>query len=511
MSRPRSLPRLRLDTLHRMGDRFRVKVVSVVALLAVAATGVVMACGSDEGGGQPACEGPTCDGGSVETSTPDGSQPQPDGSQPEDAGSDADADGAIVETCEGGAPGTLDESFGEGGIVRLGYATSSANAVAVQPDGRIVIGGDTPTGPGDSLALVRLMPNGALDTTFGTNGLVETTVGTVSQTIKGVVLQPDGKIVAAGRSRGASQPFSFTVLRHQASGVLDPSFGDGGVVLTDFAPASAYGESVVLQPDGRILVGGYREQASSDFILARYNADGSLDANFGVGGRVTIDVRATADANGNLALMPDGRLVIGGSSVDPADGNRSDMAASRVLADGGLDNSFGTAGKFMANFGGGSSLAFALAVDSTGRTLLGGARKSGVPDDLAVVRLTSSGVADPSWGTGGLVTTDFAGRGDVATALTVQEDGRIIAVGTSGVGTSIEDIGIVLARYLPNGALDNTFGTAGKTLTKGPPNTNLAASAAVLSKCTVTVVGMSDYDLNTANPKYSMVVLRYRR
>jgi uncharacterized delta-60 repeat protein len=355
------------------------------------------------------------------------------------------------------------------------------------------------------------MPNGTLDATFGTNGLVETTVGTLSQTIKGVAVQPDGKIIAAGRSRVSGQPFKLTVLRHEPNGALDTGFGDGGAVLTDFAPASAYGESIVLQPDGRIAVGGYKEQTSSDFILARYNADGSLDTSFGTGGRVTIDVRGTSDANGNVALAPDGKLVIGGTSVDPNDNSRSDMAAVRLAGDGGLDTLFGMAGSFGANFGGGATQAFALVIDSSNRVFLGGAQKSGVPDDFAVLRLTSAGGPDPVWGTAGLVTTDFAGRSDVVGALLLQADGRVIAVGTSSVGASIEDIGIALTRYMPNGLVDPTFGTGGRTLTKGVPNTNLRATAAVLSACAVTVVGVSDYDLDTASPKYSMVALRYRR
>ena len=503
-----------------MGVQLRFKVVSVAALVSVAAVGSMAACGSDDGGGPAACQGLSCDGGTSDATLADA--PADRGSQdggpsdpgPKDAaladgsesGSDADAfagDGGIVCT---GQPGTLDPSFGDGGMVWLTYPFSGANAVTTQPDGKIVVGGYI----GSKLAIVRLMPDGSLDPAFGTAGLVQMDILTRNNGVRALALQSDGKIVVAGEAHATGVPAPFVLLRQLGDGGLDTSFGDGGVVLTTYAGRDALANGVFVLPGGQIVVGGYSESRTSpdgsqDYEVARYNADGTLDLSFGSSGRATIDVRSTADGPGLIARAG-AQLVVAGASLDPNDTNRSDISAVRLASNGSLDLSFGANGKYVSNYGDAGTQGFALAIDSSGRAIIGGMYKA----DFALVRLGSTGTPDPSWGDGGLITTDFSGRGDVGTSVLVQPDGRVVAVGFSSVGAASSTIAIGAARYLSTGALDLSFGTAGRALTMPLADTHLGASGASLDECHVLAIGTWGYDL-AAQPKSAMGIARYWR
>jgi uncharacterized delta-60 repeat protein len=169
------------------------------------------------------------------------------------------------------ANGTLDSTFGYRGQVTTdfhGYC-DAAMAIALQQDGKIVVGGHVWVN-GDDFGLVRYMPNGTLDWTFGIGGLVTTDVSGSTDTINGLAIQTDGKIVAAGTSHvGLSEDFS--VARYGADGTPDAAFGNSGIVLTGFDGSDDSAEAVVLQPDGKIVVAGSRADATGmKFALVRY-------------------------------------------------------------------------------------------------------------------------------------------------------------------------------------------------------------------------------------------------
>ena len=211
--------------------------------------------------------------------------------------------------------GSLDSTFGNGGKVTSSLGEiDSASSVVVQPDGKIVAGG------GGALtidfALVRYNTDGTPDTTFGTDGTVTTDLGG-SDYAPAVALQPDGRIVAAGSAFFAPATWIFSLARYTSSGSLDPTFGAGGKVTSSFGGTHEVANAVAVQPDGKIVAGGAVGSAptSLDFGLARYNADGSLDGSFGVGGKTTTDFSGSTDNIQALVLQPDGNVTAVGTRL----------------------------------------------------------------------------------------------------------------------------------------------------------------------------------------------------
>ncbi|MGQ0595212.1 MAG: hypothetical protein ACT4QB_22015 [Gammaproteobacteria bacterium] len=242
--------------------------------------------------------------------------------------------------------GSLDPSFGSGGQVLTDLGGSDrANAVALQPDGKIVAAGVS----GTAFALVRYNPDGTLDTGFGSGGRVLTRIGALAAA-SSLELQADGKLVAAGASQGTFA--DFAVARYNPDGSLDPSFGSGGQVLTDLS-GSDQATALALQPDGKIVAAG---ASGAGFALVRYNPDGTLDTGFGSGGRVLTDIGGS-DAATSLVLQANGKLVAAGIS---ADGPDSAFALLRYNVDGSLDATFGNAGVVFSFLGGDTEFVKAL-------------------------------------------------------------------------------------------------------------------------------------------------------
>ena len=244
-----------------------------------------------------------------------------------------------------------------------------------------------------------------------------------------------------------------------APGDLDPGFGSGGRVTTDFAGAPDGAHAVVVQPDGKIIAGGFTDGFFLNFALVRYNSDGSLDSTFGTGGKVSTpfpDDFAFLDA---LALQRDGKIVAAGSTFSDK------FALARYDRDGTLDASFGSGGLVTTAFSS-QDHATAVAVQSDGKIVVGGLAAGATYQDFALLRYNSDGTLDSSFGTGGTVLSDF-GAIDNANALAIQPDGKIIAAGfTNGVSTIAADF--ALARYNPTGSLDSSFGSAGFVTTDFP-------------------------------------------
>jgi uncharacterized delta-60 repeat protein len=375
------------------------------------------------------------------------------------------------------APGDLDPSFGDGGIVRTGPVF--VGAVAVQPDGRIVGAGVArpTTSPFErDWGLVRYNPDGSIDLGFGTGGSVTTDFGGNFDWAGDLVLQPDGKIVVTGVEGDVSgAERDFAVARYQPDGALDASFGVGGMVTTDLGGTDDT-RAMILQPDGKIVVGG---QTANDLGLARYNPDGSLDPDFGQGGIVTdgIDGSQSADA---LFLQTDGKLLVAGNSG-------FDLLLARYNANGTLDPGFGTGGVITYDLGV-DNLVYDGAVQPDGKIVVVGPM---TPLDFALVRFHPDGSLDTGFGTGGLVTTDFYGDDDIPSAVEVQPDGRILAAGfaASAEGDDSFDEDYALARYQPDGSLDTGFGTGGLVATDIDGNNEGASGMALQSDGRIILAG----------------------
>jgi uncharacterized delta-60 repeat protein len=331
------------------------------------------------------------------------------------------------------ANGTLDGSFGSLGkvLTTIGPSYAGAEAVALQPDGRIVAAGYGYTGTSNYfiIALARYNPNGSPDTSFGTGGQVLTTLVGYYDLANGVAVQSDGKIVASGYSLNIGLFTSdFAVMRYLPNGTLDSSFGGTGKVTTSIAGGFDQGYGLVVQPDGKIVVAGSGQVASdTNFALVRFNTDGSLDPTFGTFGRVSTDFGSAAPSYAHgVALQPDGKIVAAGVVVV---GGVGYVAVTRYMLNGTLDVSFGTNGKVVAQLGLTYDEANAVTVLPNGKIIAAGESWQGTFHRDAVVRLNPDGSFDSTYGVGGKVIVSFDDAGDSASAVALDQIGRVVLAG----------------------------------------------------------------------------------
>ena len=342
--------------------------------------------------------------------------------------------------------GTLDPSFGTGGIVTT-PGTLSPAALALQTDGKFVVAGAVPLSNGATeLALARYNTNGSLDSAFGKNGIATFNEGPAF----GMGLQSTGKIVVAA----PGPQFSIAVVRFNSNGSLDTSFGSNGVVtLTQFGrvfqPVSG---SVVIQSNDDILIGVG--------IIVRLLPNGQLDGTFGKNGAASV-----IEGISSVALQSNGQILAASSFTFTAG------EIARYNTNGSLDKTFGVRGQ-AAGLGG----VAAIAPFSNSQFVAAGTLNSAVPplgsaipQGFSVVRYNNNGTIDSTFGSHGGVITPFPNNAFAgATALAVQINGDIVAAGeTSAVNPALSptQASFALARYTPNGALDTTFGTNGLVTT----------------------------------------------
>ena len=228
------------------------------------------------------------------------------------------------------APGDLDTAgFGSGFgkvITAIGTSDDEATAIALQPDGKILVAGSCFNGITFDFCLARYLASGTLDTSFNTNGKVITAVGTGHDTARAIALQPDGKIVVAGHCYNGSND-DFCLARYLASGALDTSFNTTGKVFTAIGSSYDEARALALQPDGKIVVAGRCSNVGDyDFCLARYHSSGALDTSFNTTGKVVSIFGSSSNNEASaLALQPDGKIVAGECS----NGSNNDFCLAR--------------------------------------------------------------------------------------------------------------------------------------------------------------------------------------
>lgn len=357
--------------------------------------------------------------------------------------------------------GTPDPAFGNGGRAALDFAGGVALDGALQPDGKIVVvGRANGINPTADFGLVRFDAQGNPDPTFGMGGKVATDFAGDFDAATGVALQSDGKIVVAGRATMAGNA-DFAVARYDTNGVLDPTFGMGGKATLDFFGGKDGGADVALQKDGKIvLASDVQGLGSQDFGVARFTTSGIPDAMFGNGGKATLDFAGGTDNGTSVALQSDGKIVVAGTA-----NNYAGFAAARFNTDGTPDGGFGLGGKVVTTLNG---IANDLAVQSDGKIVLAGTT-DGTGTDFGVVRLNNNGTPDAGFGNGGNLRTDFFGHDEGSGAVAIQSDGKIIVGGFANLGGETD---VALARYgtdsgcpaitltpatLPNGVINTAY------------------------------------------------------
>jgi uncharacterized delta-60 repeat protein len=349
------------------------------------------------------------------------------------------------------AAGDFDPTFGTAGATTADPGGGdTGHSVAIQSDGKIVVAGTTratANSTSDDFAVVRFNADGSLDTSFGTDGIVTTDFAGFGDSGADLVIQTDGKIVVGGTSNS-----DFALARYNTNGTLDTGFGTNGKVVTDGNGGS--GVAVALQADGKIVLLGRNFVSSYEVWLGRYLTDGTLDTSFGTNGEVITDF-GSDDTPGDLAIQSNGQIVVTGYSH-----NTKNLIVGRYNTDGALDARFGTGGKVYTDFLGGTSFGNSIAIQSDSKVVVAGygAPDIGVPiPDFAVARYLADGSLDTGFGTGGKLTTDLGGN-DQARAIEVQSDGKLVVAGFSNNLLAV-------ARYNADGSLDTSFSSDGIVIT----------------------------------------------
>ncbi len=375
-----------------------------------------------------------------------------------------------------GAPGDLDPTFGNGGRVFLapGSRDNRASSVIQQTDGQIVLAGwmDGHDYFGSTqLLLVRFEVDGTLDASFGNGGIVS---GAQPQEAAAVVIQQrDGKLTVAGRNSGTAD---IALWRFASNGTPDASFGASGTVTLDLG-GPEYASTLVQQPSGKLVVAG---NTNDHMIIARFHEDGRLDTAFGSGGTVIIDSgRLAFDAAYSLMQQPDEKLVLVGDHdvVDVRSSGTTRGGVVRVVrttGDGALDETFGAGGIVEVplnyfNFEGTliSTWQESVALQDDGKIVVSGMVGGDGSFQGFVLRLKPDGALDPNFGTSGIV---FGGGDSVdgMASVAIQSDGKIVTAGSTAIdgGPSQGIVGedMTLTRFYRDGRTDATFGVHGTSI-----------------------------------------------
>lgn len=410
--------------------------------------------------------------------------------------SDGDDEATETDTSEAGGATTdqpaeltgLDTGFGQGGVRASALSSTEHDrflAVTPRPGGSYYAAGFTTVGGDQAMVLAKLGPDGALDAAFGEGGVATVNVAPGGKTVelaRAVVVQSDGKVVISGpfekdptATGDAAKDTDVALVRFDAAGRPDPTFGEEGVARLDLGRGKAVDDEtyladnawgLVTSPDSKLVLFGStpapgREDA--DFTIVGITSAGALDPAFGTKGVLTVDQNQGGDTPRNMRLQPDGKIVATGYS------RNADDVVSPVLirfsSDGNLDDTFGTGGVATAEvLPGGVAESYQFGLQGDNYVLAGYGRGSDPEEkvDLISYRFTASGTWDKTYGTDGLTRIDIAGDADRARNLVVLPDGRVLAAGVGTPAAAASDAMVVLLDE--NGIPVPSFGTDGHLL-----------------------------------------------
>ncbi|MGB7926224.1 MAG: delta-60 repeat domain-containing protein [Pyrinomonadaceae bacterium] len=419
--------------------------------------------------------------------------------------------GLVSQARAQSASNGLDPTFGGDGIVTTRFfnhpntqldSQDRASDLVIQPDGKIVVAGTTRRGIIEltsDFAVARYDEDGRLDKTFDSDGKQKIDFGTQGSSASAVALQTDGKIIVAGSQSALRQPpyyftYDFALARLNSNGRLDPTFGTGGKVVTDFAGGIDFASDVAIQPDGKIVLVGYANpdyQGHTSLALARYNSDGSLDQTFGAGGKVTKELDDFVSVQ-SVVIQSDGKILVGVASfvIRVAPPYHTDFYLARYNSDGSPDTTFGPDGLLTTEF-----YISGLALQPDGKIVGAGS----LGKSFAVARYNSDGSPDTTFNGDGKQTTNFSQDTQVEDVI-ILPGGKIVVAGHLPFSVvTIPSEGpragddFALARYNSDGSPDRTFDHDGKLVTDlfSCSYDSLAAAAAQGDGKIVVVGGVS--------------------
>jgi len=368
-------------------------------------------------------------------------------------------------------------------ITPVGNSTDAALSTALQEDGKTVVAGYSFGTSNYNFAVVRYNLDGTLDTTFNGTGKVITPVGSGNDFAYSVALQADGKIVVAGYSENATSS-DYALVRYNTNGTLDTSFNGTGKIITVIGSGGSLAKAVAIQADGKIVAAGWSVLgANNHFTVVRYNSDGTLDTSFNVTGKVVTLLSIHGDHADAVAVQPDGKIVAAGSVIVTT---YYDFAVVRYNSDGSLDNTFNGNGKVITSIGPFGDDAGGVAVQPDGKTVIAGTTNNGTDEEFALARYNVDGTLDTSFNGSGKVITRVSSNSDGASAVLIQPDGRILAAGSSNNNGNTD---FALLRYDTNGALDTSFNGTGKVVSPIGNGNDFGAAAGLRSDGRIVVAG----------------------
>lgn len=361
--------------------------------------------------------------------------------------------------------GALDPSYGTGGISMAPVTAGNdfPSTLMLQRDGKAVVVGTVPGVTGDlttssSFAVTRFNTDGSLDGTFGNGGTSIISVSTFSNAF-GMAIQGDGRIIVVGEASPGGR-IDFALARLNVDGSLDGSFGNGGLASTIVGQGNSRAASVAMQANGQIVVGGTAFNGTrNDFAMARYNANGLLDTNFGNGGALMTGIGGVSNFGIVVRMQIDQRIMLAGNTSN--DGTTFSTAVLRYLPNGSLDTSWNGTGVAVATLGSSTTTSF-MSVQADNRVVVASTAFVAGVNNFAVLRYLSNGTLDTSFGGGrGFVTTAFGASPATAFGMAILPNAQIVVAGEV-VTNGLEQFGVV--RYNVNGSLDVSFGTGGRVI-----------------------------------------------
>ncbi|MBU0475615.1 MAG: T9SS type A sorting domain-containing protein [Bacteroidetes bacterium] len=399
--------------------------------------------------------------------------------------------------------GTLDTSFDTDGKVTTSVSSSHdyGKGVAIQSDGKIIVVGYAPaSGSTDNIAVIRFNVNGSLDTDFGIDGIVTTGIGSTDTRGESVVIQPDGKIIVVGSHYNGSNS-DFAVVRYNVDGSLDNGFGTNGTTTMDFDGNTDIARSVTLQDNGRIVVAGetYRYSSRYDFGVARFYSDGTIDPYFSTDGKLATDVGGLDD-KARSVIIKSGYILVAGESYNTETSNYDfavvsyNSGGTETITFDALENSINTKHEYGR----------AIASDGNGKIVVAGysTNADNSNEQFAVIRYNTiyDRTIDDTFGTNGIVRTTI-GDNARGQSLAIQADGKMVVAGYTTTSGN-DDFAIV--RYNTDGTLDNTFGANGIAIVEFGTNDDEGFGLALQSDGKIVVSGRSVQSVH-----YDFAVLRF--
>lgn len=383
-------------------------------------------------------------------------------------------------------PGSPDLNFDGNGRrwVDMGATSEGATAVMALPDGKVLISGMVQATT-VKFGLTRLNPDGSMDNTFGFGGKVVTDVGSPNSFCYDGGLAPDGKILQVGYGAVGSDA-NVIVVRYLPNGALDNTFGSGGIATIGVSGIDVAALGYTHQPDGKIVLTGILDDGLSWFLLMRLKEDGSLDTSFDGDGYRSFAAGIVSNAGWDVAVQPDGKIVMVGECELP--GNEKYTVASRCLADGQEDTDFGNSGSMLLDYGGLNNHGRAVQLQADGKIIVGGYSNTGGDDFFTIARLSDDGTLDLTYGTNGKSFCTFTGGNAQVRDMTMQADGKVIMAGIASNGS---DSDMAMVRYKTDGNLDADFGAVGRVLTDFGFGSDQATACAMTADQLILLAGNS--------------------